>query len=96
MVLYMKALVASGPGEANKQRVAVGVRARDLLRPDIAAGAADVFDDDRLSPFAPELLGQNARQKIGAAAGRVGDDHLHCARGKRRLRAALPGCPRDR
>jgi hypothetical protein len=106
MVLYMNALVASGPGEANSSVVAVRRRARDFLGAHIAACAADVLDDHSLSPFAPELVCQHTRQQISAAAGRVGDDHLHGAGGEvgprwgrdsdeqgRDCRYRNPGCP---
>ncbi len=82
--------MAIGPGEASSKRIAVGVGAENFRRADIAAGAADIFDDHRLPPFAAELVGQHPRQQIGAAAGRVGHDQLDDAGGKIGLRMALP------
>jgi hypothetical protein len=51
-------------------RVAVGRRGGDLLRGDVAAGAGAVLDDDGLPDVLGELLRNDARRRVGAAAGR--------------------------
>ena len=70
-------MVAIGPGEVTSKRVAVGRRASHVGGADVAGGAADILHDHRLPPFAAELVGDEPRQHIGAAAGGVGHDDAH-------------------
>jgi hypothetical protein len=86
-VLVEEAVGGDRAGRGEQERVAVGRRARHLGRADIAGRAADVLHDRRLSPFAAELVGDQACQRIGAAAGRVGHDDPHQPRRERLLRA---------
>ena len=58
----------------HQQRVAVGRRLRDRGRADHGAGARLVLHDDRLAEPLLEFLGDDARQDLGAAAGRVRHD----------------------
>src|SRR6185295_4943497 len=51
-----------------EQRVAVGVRADHALRADQAGGAGLVLHHHRLAPRFRQLLGELARQQVGAAA----------------------------
>ncbi len=67
--------------------VAVRRAAGDRGDADIAAGARTVFDDEGLAENLVEPLGQNARQHVGRAAGRIRHDDLHRAVGPRRLAA---------
>src|ERR1700687_5252863 len=55
-------------GCANQQRVAVRRRFRDDLRPDHGARTGPVVDDDLLPPRFGELLTDEARNYVGAAA----------------------------
>ena len=61
-------------GAADHQRVAVGLGLRDLARRDGAAGAAAVLDDDLLAERLAHLVGDDARDGVVAAAGRIGHD----------------------
>ena len=75
-------------GRSQQQRIAVRGCARDLGGADIARRAADILHDCRLTPFAAELLGEQARERVGAAAGEVKHDDPHQPRGISLLRAA--------
>ncbi len=59
---------------ADAQRVAVGRGVRHAADADGAAGAADILDDDGLAEGCLHPLGQEARDGVGRAAGRVGHD----------------------
>jgi hypothetical protein len=61
---------------SNQQRVAVGRTLGDKLRPDHAARAGLVLDDEILAERLAELDRQYARHQIGAAAGGVGHDDV--------------------
>jgi hypothetical protein len=54
----------------------VGLRDRDLMRPDHAAGADAIFDVDLLMQSCPQMLGGDAAQRVGRAAGRKRRDEL--------------------
>ena len=60
---------------AETQRVAIGRGARHSRRADAAAGAADIFDHDRLTERGLHVLGQDARQRSGGAARRERHDN---------------------
>src|SRR5262249_50694972 len=66
------ARMRAGGGE--KEGVAVRCRVRGGRRREIAAGARLVLDDDRLAERARELVGDDARLRVGAAAGRKRHD----------------------
>ena len=83
-----KSVGRDGAGRSQEQRVAVRGCARDLGGADIAGRAADILHDCRLTPFAAELLGEQARERVGAAAGEVKHDDPHQPRGISLLRAA--------
>ena len=58
--------------QAHQQRVAIGLGAARLADADRAAGAALVFDDDRLAQLVAQGLGNRASDGVGHAAGREG------------------------
>src|SRR5262249_42542004 len=59
------------------QGMAVRRGTKDVGRADIAGGAAAVLDNDRLPPFARELIGKEPAQNVSAATGGVGGDEAH-------------------
>ena len=61
-------------GAAEAERVAVGLRARDLAGRDAAAGAAAILDHDLLAERRAHPVGDDARHGVVAAARRVGND----------------------
>jgi hypothetical protein len=70
---------------ADAERVAVGRRAHDTSNRDRARGAGRVLDHDGLSERAAHALAENARDRVGRAAGR--EWHDQCDRtGRIRLR----------
>jgi hypothetical protein len=73
------------------ERVAVRRRLRRRLAGDVAAGAAAVLDHDLLAPGLRQVPGHDARDGIGAAAGRIGHDQAHVAR-----RPGLRPCAADK
>jgi hypothetical protein len=77
--------MAKRPRRRDQQRMAVGLRLGGGIRPDIAAGAGLVLDDDRLAPFRLQLVAGNARDHVNAAAALKRDDEFDRFRGKLRL-----------
>ena len=73
MFLDAVSLTASAGG-GGEHGVAVGCRGRHRLGGEIAAGAAAIFDHDRLLEPLAELLPDQACDHVGNAAGREGDD----------------------
>jgi hypothetical protein len=69
----------------NEKRIAVRRGPRDRFGAHRAAGAGAVFDDERGSAGAPDLLRHEAGDDVGYAAGRIGDD------GPYRLEGLRPG-----
>ena len=65
---------ARGRGQ---QRVTVGRGLGHEVRRNRAAGAGTVFNDDRLAPVLAHLLADDARQRVGRAAGGEGDDDAY-------------------
>ena len=63
-----------GGNVADHQRVAVGAGASHLLDCDDAGGAGLVLDEYALPKAPPQVLGIEARNHVGQAAGRVGND----------------------
>ena len=63
-----------GADGREEQRVAVGLRLRDILRRDRAAGARLVFDRDRHAQQPLHFVGDQPRGDIGGAARRESDD----------------------
>ena len=59
------------------QRVAVGIRARHRLEPDVAVAAGAVLDDERLPERLGEAGAEEARRDVGDAARGDVDDHPH-------------------
>ena len=59
---------------AEKQRVAVGRRARGEFRRDVAAGAGAIVDHHLLAPALAQPLAHHARENIGGAARPERDD----------------------
>ena len=78
---------AVGRDRVQQQRVAVGIRFRDLRGGGRAAGAGAIADDDRLSERVGKLRPDEPGNEIGRAAGRNGDDELDRAVRIVRLRA---------
>jgi hypothetical protein len=62
------------------ERVAIGCRAGDTSNADRAAGAAHIFNDDRLAEESSHRLGQDAPQGVRRAARRIRHDHRDRAR----------------
>ena len=60
---------------ADGERIAVGLGVGAARAADGAAGAADVLDDHPLTERAAHVVGGDARQHVGRAAGREHDDH---------------------
>jgi hypothetical protein len=63
-------------GRAEHQGVAVGRRARDPFRADIAAAAADILDDDGLAPSLGHPVGQDPGERVERGPRRERNDHL--------------------
>jgi hypothetical protein len=61
-------------GIGEPERVAVGVRVRDLASTDAAAAADAVFDHERLTQALAELLRHQPGDDVGAAARRERHD----------------------
>ena len=59
-----------------QDRVAVGIGAPHRFGAHGARGAADILDDDLLAELFRQPLGGDAAQPVGAAARRIGHDHL--------------------
>ena len=57
---------------ADAERVTVRSGASDLADADAAAGAADVLDDHALVQRNLHALGEDARDRVGRPAGRIG------------------------
>ena len=73
----------------DRERVSVRAGSLYLHRADCADGAADILDDDGLAEIAAQLVGSQAADDVGAAAGGEGHDYLDRPRGPglgRRLR----------
>ena len=88
-----------GAGRGAEQRVAVGRGFRDGLRREPPGGAGLVLDQDGAADRFLQLLGNDARDRVGAAAGAESDDDPDRAVGvidllRPRLRAATPQPPR--
>ena len=66
----------------DENRVAVGLRARDRDRADIAPCATAILDDDGLAPFFLQRRADDACAHIGGAARSEGDHQFHIAVGK--------------
>src|SRR6266699_5173270 len=80
----------------HEQRIAVGLRLRDLRGADGAARAGPVLDDDGLAELRGEFFGDRARHDVGAAPGGERDDDPHRLRGPGlRQRAGLYGAQRQ-
>ena len=62
------------PGD--HERIAVGLRQRDLVRADHAAGADAVLDIELLMQLLAQMLGGDAAERVGGAAGRERRDEL--------------------
>ena len=63
--------------DGHLQRVAVRRRPHDHLGPDVAGGARPVVDHQRLAELIRQPLSDDARDDVGRAAGREGDDQAH-------------------
>src|SRR5262245_40540433 len=80
-----------GSDVAENELVAVGRRLRHTIDAGHAAGAANVFHDDRLAKLAAQSLGKNASNRIGRSAS--GERYHHSYRPQRivlRLRRDRP------
>ena len=86
-------LVDRQPGGRREDGVAVGRRADDRLRREIAAGTAAIFHHHCLSQALRQLLPHETRDDIGNAARREGDLERNVLSriGLRRGRARQPG-----
>src|SRR5262245_53719147 len=67
---------------AENELVAVRRRLRQTVDAGHAAGAANVFHDDRLTKLAAQSLGKNASNRIGRSAG---GERYHHRYGPRRI-----------
>jgi hypothetical protein len=65
---------------AQEQGVAVGRRARSGFHRHVAVGAGAVVDHDRLAERLAQLRREDARERVGRPAGRVGDQQPDRAR----------------
>jgi hypothetical protein len=66
--VFVERRVDRHPAGADEDRVAVWLRLRDHLRPDVAVRAGLVLDEDRLPPFLVKLLRDQPRDHVRAAA----------------------------
>ncbi len=89
-VLVEEAVGRDRPRRSDHHRVTVRRRPEYLRRADIAGSAAKIFDHDRLTPFAAELVGDQPADGVGAAAGGIGDHDADGAAWERILRRAPP------
>ena len=64
-------------GAADQQRVAVGIGARDVLGRHRAAGADPVLDVELLLEGLRQMIGGDAAEPVGGAAGAERHHHLH-------------------
>ena len=76
-------------GSCHEERVAIGSSARDRFVPERARSPADIVDNDGLLESLAKLRPEDARDRVGAAARREGNDQPDAARwivlcGKRR------------
>src|SRR5262249_56475440 len=94
-LLVKKGVGSDRTRRGQEQRVAIGSCARDLGGADIACRAANILYDRRLTPFAAELVCEQARQRVGTATRGVGDDDTYQPRALGVLRAALLGWKED-
>ncbi len=70
-------LVDGEDGAARQQqRVAVGRRLGDALRPGHAAGAADILDDELLAEDLADARAEDARDGVDRPAGRIRHDKV--------------------
>jgi hypothetical protein len=76
-----------------EQRVAVRLGAKHELRAQIAAGTGAALDDELLAEARRELLRSRAREEVGGAARREGNDDAHRLR---RIRLRERGGGRER
>jgi len=81
--------VRADAGDA--EGVAVGLGSRECSRSNQTAAAAAVFDEELLVEFFTELVRDNARQRIGAAARRERRDDFDRFRGPSLCFARRPG-----
>jgi hypothetical protein len=72
-------LIVTGLSEEDDQRMAVRLAAREGLDADGGIGARLVFHDDALADAVLQILGDDARGQIDAAAGRIGHDDSDCS-----------------
>jgi len=75
-----------GRDGAHKNGVAVGCRAGDRGRAEVAAGSGAVLDDDGLAQQLAHLLADEARDDVGRAACRERDDQRDRPARESRLR----------
>ena len=91
-LLEQDCIGGEGVGRRGEQGIAIGFRFRDRLSRDVVAAAGPVFHRDRVAPQLLELVGDNPRRQVDAAArGRGADDLDRPGRETRlrRLRAGL-------
>jgi len=72
-LVFGRALIDRKGGGGGEEGVAVGRRAADRFRREIAAGATAVFHHHRMSEALAELLPNQAGDDVGNAAGREGN-----------------------
>src|SRR5262249_33877179 len=75
------------PGRAHQQRMPVGYRPRGDFRPDVAASARAVLDDDLLAETLRQRLGNEPREQVRWTARNQGHDQPH---GLRRISTCGP------
>src|SRR5208283_2373879 len=64
-------------GKREQDRIAVWRRLRDQIGAQDAGGTATVVDDDGLPQQRGKWLGYDARDNVGTAAGRIGNDEAN-------------------
>jgi hypothetical protein len=69
-----------------QELAAVSIAGLDRLRADAATRAGLVVDDDGRCEGAAQLVGEQARHRVGRATGREADDDAHGLVGEGRLR----------
>jgi len=75
----IEAGVGNESGAGEEQRVTVFRRFANRFGPDVAVGAAAIFDNERLAEVFGEFGGQEAAGAVDAAAGREGHHDAHGA-----------------
>ena len=82
---YSALFTTSGAGWVKSSGVSVRRRLENRVRADVARRARPILHRHRLAELVAQLVGDDAGEQVGAAAGREGDDDLERL-GRKRLR----------